>query len=95
MDSDRAARIGHAIEAVRDYMGWTQPELATRAHTSVSTISRYENGASDKALTMLEIAHALEVPLEWLLDPPGDRQQLFEDVAHFRAQRRASEPEPS
>jgi transcriptional regulator with XRE-family HTH domain len=95
-DSDRAQRIGNAIEATRDYMGWTQPMLAAAAGTSTSTICRYENGTGDvRALTMLGIARAFGVPLEWLLDPPETRQEVFEDVAHFRSQRRASELGPS
>lgn len=91
-DPALARRIGVAIEAVRDMLQWSQDQLAIAAGTSISTISRYESGTPDsRAQTMFRIARALDVPLEFLMDPPETRELVFEAVAFLRAQRRASE----
>jgi transcriptional regulator with XRE-family HTH domain len=95
-NSDYARRLGVSIEVARDSLRITQEQLAERSGVSTSTVSRYETGTSDaSAHNILRIARALDVPLGFLMDPPETREEAWEAVAFHRAQRRASQPEPS
>jgi transcriptional regulator with XRE-family HTH domain len=62
---------GHRIRAARRALGWTQVELAERAGTDRSTVSRAETGARRAAtlslLSMVKFARALGVTLDSLV----------------------------
>lgn len=66
-----------ALKAIRDAAGLTQNELAIRLNTTVTTISRWENGRSSVTLTVPQVK-ALEqllteigIPLSSLPDDLG------------------------
>jgi transcriptional regulator with XRE-family HTH domain len=85
-------RVAMALRAVRDYLGMTQGELGEMAGVSGATISRYEAGAVDKpaAEQLVQIAHALGVPVALLVDPPTSADEVKEAFALHRAQQRAA-----
>lgn len=52
------------IRAARQARGWTQAELAERAHVSARTIHAVEKGAACRQATKRKILGALGVPWE-------------------------------
>lgn len=52
------AAIGARLQAVRKWRGWTQPEVAARAHRSVKWVHRIEDGSS---ITLPNVRHACQV----------------------------------
>jgi transcriptional regulator with XRE-family HTH domain len=60
---------GSALRAIREDLGLSQEELAHKAGTTFSTISRLERGVQDepKLGTVQKIATALGVPVTDLL----------------------------
>jgi transcriptional regulator with XRE-family HTH domain len=61
-------RIGAIFRAVRIRKGWRQAEVARTARVSISTVSRIERGlvGSVSVGTMLRIAAALEIRIDWV-----------------------------
>lgn len=59
----------HYVREWRDFMGWTQEELAEMADVSLSKISRIENGKRGlKAGFLRELATISKVPASALLE---------------------------
>jgi DNA-binding XRE family transcriptional regulator len=57
------AHLGQTpTQAVREFRGLTQSDLAKRSGVSVGTISALENGESPDTLLLDAVAAALEVP---------------------------------
>lgn len=66
--SERYRAIGNNIRMVRNATGISQTELANRAGSDKSAISRYENGTQRPSLeTLMRVADALGVELVELL----------------------------
>lgn len=62
---------GQVIAALRKTAGWTQRELATRAHVSLSLLSKVETGDRPASHALLAAtARALRVPVERLSGQP-------------------------
>lgn len=62
-------RIAEKIARRRKEMGMTQKALAEKLHISDKTLSRWETGKQiPDALTLLEIANALEMPITEMYD---------------------------
>ncbi len=58
------ARLGARLRDLRTARGWTQEELARRAHLSKSYLSRIEDGDRQPSLaSLLSLAQAFETPL--------------------------------
>jgi transcriptional regulator with XRE-family HTH domain len=85
-------RVGVALRAVRDYLGWTQTQLAEAGATSGATISRYETGRAVEvqATILVRIAEQLDIPEALLLTPPATADEVKEALALHRAARRAA-----
>lgn len=65
-------RFGHGVRAKREARGWSQLELAERADTAQTWISRIERGLVDPMLDMVQgIAYALDVLISELLKEEG------------------------
>lgn len=96
--SDRALRIGHAIDVIRWMRQMEGKELAAKAGVSEASISRWQSGRVEMKLAHVgPVADALDVPVSLLLDPPSDDDDLRTAVvAYDRARRAAREdaPEP-
>lgn len=69
-----------ALKAIREAAGLTQQELAVRLDTTVTTISRWENGRSGVTLTipqikaLQELLNEIGVPLSSLPDDLGPKK---------------------
>ena len=63
--------LGEVIRTAREGRGWTQKELARKAGTSQSYISRIEDADYDRLMiaTLEKIALTLELPLTITLGP--------------------------
>ena len=68
-----AARLKHAREVVRDL---TQDQLAVLADVSQSTIGNIEAGTRQGKGSLIKIAKALRVSLDWLIDGEGPMEVL-------------------
>jgi len=77
-----AREFGKRLRSLREDRGLTQRELATRLHTPVPQISRYETGfCLPNAETLAELADVLRIDLDELLlgrknGNPGDEPQI-------------------
>jgi transcriptional regulator with XRE-family HTH domain len=82
----------HRVGVVRDYLGWTQTQLAEAGATSGATISRYETGRAVEvqATILVRIAEQLDIPEALLLTPPATADEVKEALALHRAARRAA-----
>ena len=61
--------VGERIRKRRTELGWTQDVLAQKAGVSKSFLSDLENGKRNVgADTLLEIARALSLSLDYLMD---------------------------
>ena len=68
------AEIAEKIRARREEIGITQAELARRAHTTKQNIAAYEQQrARPKYATLLRIATALDLALDWLFKNEGPK----------------------
>lgn len=55
------------LKAARDKRGWTQKELAEHAGVSVVTVQNCESGSGVNSKTIVRIAKALQVSIDYLL----------------------------
>lgn len=68
-----ALRAGQEIRRLRQQRGLTLQALAERAGVSVGMLSQIERGTSSPSLrSLIRVADALEVPVGWLFDRPGN-----------------------
>ncbi|PZT91585.1 MAG: transcriptional regulator [Gordonia sp. (in: high G+C Gram-positive bacteria)] len=56
--------FGTRIRQARDARGWSQGELAARAHVSRPTIARTERGDDVSTATLVKVASALGLAVE-------------------------------
>lgn len=62
-------KLGHRILVLRTALGLTQEQLGHRMGKDKQFINRYEvEGANPTAYTLVDLANALEVTLDELLD---------------------------
>jgi transcriptional regulator with XRE-family HTH domain len=73
-------KIGERIKLVREELGWTQDELATKAKISKSFLSDVERGERDiSSEYLLRVANALGASTDFLLrgeETPRKREQI-------------------
>jgi len=70
------------LRGLRQALGWSLDDLATRAHLSASTISRIETGKRTIGLDVLvPLARALGVDLDTLLDVHDDADVVIRPTA--------------
>jgi transcriptional regulator with XRE-family HTH domain len=83
----RVELVGRTVASLREVLGWTQQELAQRAHMSQATVSAIENGrVSNLTFSRAErLLAAMGARLVVSVDAPslGDRQRQREP-AHAR-----------
>jgi len=60
--------IGMRLRSARERSGWTQDFLASKARVPQPSVSRIESGdtAEPSGTTMIKLARALGVTVEWL-----------------------------
>ena len=64
---DIRERFGFAVKARREERGWTQEDLADRAHIHRTYLSDVERGSRNLSLINIErLADALELPISEL-----------------------------
>lgn len=74
----------YRIKEERDARGWTQSELARRAHATQQAIQRYESGEREpKVSAVINIAAALGVTLSYLLGLDEDENVLSPNEQHL------------
>ena len=81
--------LGERIRQFRKEKGLSQAQLAERLHVVRQTVSKWEKGASvPDAELLLQLARALDVPAERLLDLPPDPagEQARAELAGLRQQ---------
>ena len=81
--------LGERIRQFRNEKGLSQAQLAERLHVVRQTVSKWEKGASvPDAELLLQLARALDVPAERLLDLPPDPagEQARAELASLRQQ---------
>jgi transcriptional regulator with XRE-family HTH domain len=62
--------IGRRIAAARRRKGWTQLDLALRAHVSPSSISKWERGRLPPVPQLIRLAEVMEIdPGELVAEP--------------------------
>jgi len=70
------ASLGERIKARRQTLGWKQDNLAQRAGISTGFLSDLENGKrSVRAENLLDIARALGVSLDHLMEGGNEKEQ--------------------
>lgn len=90
-----SARLADVIREARRLVGWTQRELADRAHTSQATICRIEGGRSvhldllvvERVLAALGIRASLELDARHLADRRRQRDAVHARLTGFVAHR--------
>lgn len=61
-----AVEVGEWIKAERTKRGWSQDELAHRAHIGARLVGRYERGEGEPSIeTLTKIADAFAIKLPW------------------------------
>lgn len=81
--------LGERIRQFRKEKGMSQAQLAERLHVVRQTVSKWEKGTSvPDAELLLQLARALDVPAERLLDLPPDPagEQARAELASLRQQ---------
>lgn len=79
-----AVRLGLSLRALRRRRGWTQEDLAARAHLARSTVQRIERGGADDATgrALRSIATALDARFEYLVRWHGEELDRLLDAGH-------------
>lgn len=72
----RVSLFGQRVAAMRDRRGWTQQDLAAKAHIPYQTIWKIENGTlkSPSLIMASRIARALDADLNWLAGLYDERE---------------------
>lgn len=73
------------LQLAREIRGWSQRDLASRAHVTPAAISQFEgDGARPSATTLSSIAHAVGFPVTFFAraahDPPSDLSAFFRSL---------------
>jgi transcriptional regulator with XRE-family HTH domain len=68
--------VGRRIARARDRKGWTQFTFAQEASISPSTVARWEAGKLPPVRELMRVADLLEVPVDELVEPPENAQEL-------------------
>jgi transcriptional regulator with XRE-family HTH domain len=75
--SGNAAEVGQRIRALREAVGWTQGELATRLQRTQTAVSYWESGRRSLSLDdLVDVARILGVANSELLPDGPPRQQV-------------------
>lgn len=77
--------IGNRIKTLRSEKGWTQAELAEKAHLGVATVQNYERkGRTDSVIsrTVVKLAKALDTTADYLLQ--GESKTLRDEQAFWQ-----------
>lgn len=79
-----AVRVGSVLRAVRLRRGWRQSDVAHRAGVSQASVSRAECGHFDELMvgTLLRIAAALDVRLDWIARWRGGELDRMLNAGH-------------
>lgn len=64
--------VGLAIKEARERLGWTQQDLASRAHMAEKTVSVAENGGSVRRNTIRRLAEVVGLNADELLAHPEE-----------------------
>ena len=73
-----AAHLGRNIQTLREARGRTQQQIARVAGIPRATWANLESGAANPTLSVLiKVAHALQVRLEELIEPPRRTGRLY------------------
>lgn len=83
--SSHPTPIGKRIERLRELRGWSQTELAMRAHVNQPQISKVEKGSiKEPPFTMVQaVSKALEVPME-AFDPSTPDLRYADHLRNLR-----------
>lgn len=78
------AQLGGAVRLLRHRHGWRQEDLAARANSSSSVISRLESGrvTALNVGALRRIADALGMPLSWDIGPRRAEVEQLRDAGH-------------
>lgn len=68
--------IGQRIKAARERAGETQLSFALRSNVSPSTVARWEQGKLPPVRELMRIAELLDVPAEFLMEPPETTTEI-------------------
>lgn len=81
----RSAIFRERLVARRNWMDWTQADLAEHGHFALRSVAAWETGESDPELgNLLRLAEVLETSVGWLLgEVPADGGAILND-AHLR-----------
>jgi transcriptional regulator with XRE-family HTH domain len=72
--------LGERVKELREEKRWSQPRLFQESGVSLTTISRLENGQhAPHDRTVRDLARALGVPAEKLLDLPRPSKKAGRD----------------
>jgi len=75
---DTAQNLGRNIQTLREARGRTQQQIARVAGIPRATWANLESGAANPTLSVLiKVAHALQVRLEELIEPPRRTGRLY------------------
>jgi transcriptional regulator with XRE-family HTH domain len=89
MDGDRRA-MGERLRQAREYLGFSQEEVAKYLGTSRSALSNIETGQRKvDALELKKLASLYKRPVTYFTGEDAEDQAVGEDVAHLA--RKASE----
>ncbi|EIX9440359.1 helix-turn-helix domain-containing protein [Klebsiella pneumoniae] len=69
--------IANRVKSQREALGLTQTELAIRSKTSQQAIEQLENGKTKRPRYLPELANALNVTIEWLLEGGEEASVTF------------------
>ncbi len=76
-------RVGRLVHETRQLIGWTQRELADRAHAAQTTVWRLENGAGD-GIAFATVGRVLDaLGVRWVIEPALTQARVEQrDAAH-------------
>lgn len=70
-DTERRKRFGDKIRMMRQLLGLTQSDLATKLGVTKSAITLYETGKSEPNFkNLIKLSRVLSVTTDWLLGEP-------------------------
>jgi transcriptional regulator with XRE-family HTH domain len=71
----RTIPVGRRIAALREQLGWSQPELAAKVGVARNTITRVERALADPSVDLLRrLAEVFGVPLTMTITPTPRRR---------------------